>query len=112
MQTVHIGAEQLRRELAHLLSRVSYAGDRVIVERHGTPQAVLISYSLYNELIDRVAEPIAPPMTDEEFVQRLVEKGLVRPRAPSLTNREHRLERRLIETSGKPLSEVIIEERR
>jgi prevent-host-death family protein len=112
METIRIGAEQFRRELADLLARVAYGGEQVIVERHGTPQAVLISYTLYNELLAKLAGVHAPAMTDEEFVQHLVEKGLVRPRPPRSTTRQHLPERRLIETTGKPLSEVIIEERR
>ena len=111
MQTIHVGAEQLRRELADLLSRVSYAGDRIVVERHGTPQAVLISYTFYNELIEQKAEPAAPPMTEEEFAQHLVDKGLVRPRDAAATARISD-DWEPVPIQGKPLSEIIIEERR
>ena len=47
MTLLHMGAEQFRRQLAELLNRVGYGGDQVIVERHGTPIAVLLPYSTF-----------------------------------------------------------------
>lgn len=47
MKTTTIGAEQLRRELTDLLNRAGYAGEHFVVERHGTPLAVLVPYEEY-----------------------------------------------------------------
>ena len=58
------------------------------------------------------AEP-RRPMTEEEFHDYMVARGLVRPRRP-LTDEELRRIRewRPIVVEGKPLSEIIIENRR
>lgn len=42
-----VGAEELRRQLTHLLNRVGYGGEEVIVERNGKPIAVLVPYESY-----------------------------------------------------------------
>lgn len=66
-------------------------------------------------LRDRVDELLAtssPQMTEEEFEQRLLEKGII-SRIPSpITDLTPYRNRKLIEVKGKPLSETIIEERR
>jgi prevent-host-death family protein len=110
MHTVRIGAEQFRRELADLLSRVSYTGDRVIVERHGTPQAVLIPYELYEQFTNLLDQLHGQPPSEEEFERMLVAKGVIRTPNRNTTNQPPR--RQVIQTKGKPLSEVILEERR
>jgi prevent-host-death family protein len=38
----HIGVTKLRSEIADVLSRVQYKGERVILERNGKPAAALI----------------------------------------------------------------------
>lgn len=45
METIRVGAEQLRRQLTDLLNRVGYGGDEVIVERNGRPLVVLKPYA-------------------------------------------------------------------
>ncbi len=50
MTKIRIGAEQFRRQLTDLLNRTSYGQEHIIVERHGTPLAVLIPYELYEAL--------------------------------------------------------------
>ncbi len=50
MGTLRVGAEQFRRELTELLSRVGYGGDEVIVERNGRPIAVLKPYAGREEI--------------------------------------------------------------
>jgi hypothetical protein len=64
------------------------------------------------DLVDKLLAESAPRITEEEFEQRLLEKGII-SRIPSpiidLTPYQNR---KLIEVKGKPLSETIIEERR
>lgn len=111
MQTVRVGAEQLRRELADLLSRVSYAGDHIVVERHGTPQAVLIPYALFEQLIPLLEQQSVTPPTEAEFEQLMAAEGVIRAPERNAAN-QAKTPRRLIHTKGRPLSEIIIEERR
>jgi prevent-host-death family protein len=88
MQTVRLGAEQFRRELANLLSRVSVSGDQIIVERHGSPQAVLISYTLFEQLAEPIQQRANLQMTEDEFIRLMIEQGIVLPRettSPSLS---------------------------
>lgn len=61
MQVYRIGAEQFRRELADLLNKTGYGGDRVIIERHGSPLAVLIPYTFYEALISQEGATLTPP---------------------------------------------------
>jgi hypothetical protein len=49
---------------------------------------------------------------NEAFRQMLADKGIIRPLDSTATNRQQPTVRRLIKTKGKPLSEIIIEERR
>lgn len=50
MELLRVGAEEFRRKLSDLLNRVGYGKDRVIVERHGAPVAVLVPYEVYAAL--------------------------------------------------------------
>jgi len=43
MSTATINTMDLRRNIGHILNRVSYAGARFIVERRGKPVAAIIS---------------------------------------------------------------------
>jgi prevent-host-death family protein len=38
----HIGVAEAKREFSDLLNRVSYQGERFVVERHGRPMALLV----------------------------------------------------------------------
>lgn len=49
MNQIQVGAEQFRRQLTDWLSRVGYGADHIIVERHGSPIAVLVPFSFYEE---------------------------------------------------------------
>lgn len=49
MNQIHVGAEQFRRQLTDWLSRVGYGADHIIVERHGSPVAVLVPFPFYEE---------------------------------------------------------------
>jgi hypothetical protein len=62
--------------------------------------------------LDRSCATAPAPMTEEEFAQHLRAAGLlseVKPLIPDFTPYQHR---QPIETTGKPLSEIFIEERR
>ena len=52
------------------------------------------------------------PMTEEAFAYELCEAGLLSEVKPPMTDFTPYQHRQPIETTGKPLSEVIIEERR
>ncbi len=54
METLRVGAEQLRRQLTELLNRVGYGGDHVVVERNGRPIAVLLPYEIYQQQLDQL----------------------------------------------------------
>lgn len=112
MQTHRIGAEQFRRQLADLLNQVSYRGDQVIVERHGSPQAVLIPYPLYERVADLLEKTLAPAQSEDEFERTLVEAGLLHARQTAPPDPPTRPHHTLVAIPGKPLSQIIIEERR
>jgi len=61
--------------------------------------------------LDRVCDPAPAPMTEEEFAHQLRAAGLLSEVKPPITDFTPYLHRQPIETTGKPLSEVIIEER-
>jgi hypothetical protein len=63
-------------------------------------------------MLDQLIATDAPRMTEEEFEQRLLAKGIISRIPPRIRDAESFANRRLIEVEGKPLSEIIIEERR
>jgi prevent-host-death family protein len=112
MAVLRVGAEQLRRQLSEILARVRYGGEPVIVERHGTPQVVVIPYEQYEQVSEFLKKKPARPMSEDDFEQLMVEKGILMPRQRVTTPLIEPADRQLIETTGKPLSQVILEERR
>jgi antitoxin (DNA-binding transcriptional repressor) of toxin-antitoxin stability system len=44
MNEIRVSAEQFRRQLAIFLNRVGYGGERIVIERHGAPLAILAPY--------------------------------------------------------------------
>lgn len=53
----HLAVTDARDNFAELLNKVAYAGDRVLVERHGKPLAAIISaedLELLEQLEDRL----------------------------------------------------------
>ena len=52
------------------------------------------------------------PMTENEFACKLVEFGVLSEIKPPITDLAPYQKRQPVETTGKPLSEVILEERR
>jgi hypothetical protein len=64
------------------------------------------------DIVDELLAKNAPQMTEEEFEQHLLEKGIISRIPPPITDLTPYRNRKLIEVKGKPLSETIIEERR
>jgi len=58
MNQIHVGAEQFRRQLTDWLSRVGYGADHIIVERHGSPIAVLVPFPFYEEATSQAPQII------------------------------------------------------
>lgn len=64
------------------------------------------------ELLDSLLAPPAPQMTEEEFEQHLLAKGIISEIPWRIIDRVFEQNRKPIEIEGKPVSEIIIEERR
>ncbi|MEV6563752.1 type II toxin-antitoxin system Phd/YefM family antitoxin [Streptomyces kronopolitis] len=78
-----IPVTQARAELADLINRVVYGGERVVVTRHGKPLVALVSAAdleLLEELGRR--DPAAEPDTEEEQVISTVSAVRQPPSAP------------------------------
>ena len=63
-------------------------------------------------LLDTLLAPSAPQLTEEEFERKLVEAGILSEVKPPITDFTPYQNRQPVKTTGKPLSEVILEERR
>ena len=63
-------------------------------------------------LLDTFLTPAVPHLTEEEFERKLVEAGILSEVKPPITDFTPYQNRQPVETTGKPLSEVIMEERR
>jgi hypothetical protein len=61
--------------------------------------------------LEALCAPAPAPMTEEAFAHQLHEAGLLSEVKPPMTDFTPYQHRQPIETTGKPLSEVIIEER-
>lgn len=64
------------------------------------------------ELLDHWLAEVQPQSTEDEFEQKLYEAGLLNEIKPPITDFTPDQNRRPIPFKGKPLSEIIIEERR
>ncbi|WP_405641608.1 type II toxin-antitoxin system Phd/YefM family antitoxin [Streptomyces sp. NBC_00019] len=62
-----IPVTQARAELADLINRVVYGGERVVVTRHGKPLVALVSAADL-ERLELLAEPVGPAELAEEQV--------------------------------------------
>ena len=58
-----IPVTQARAELADLINRVVYGGERVVVTRHGKPLVALVSAADL-ERLEKLAEPVGPAELD------------------------------------------------
>ena len=63
-------------------------------------------------LLDTLLAPTAAPMTEDECAHKLVEFGVLSEVKPPIIDFAPYQNRQPVETTGKPLSEVILEERR
>jgi len=63
------------------------------------------------DTVDRLLTSVST-ITEDEFEQRLLAKGIISRIPPRITDPTPYRNRKLIEVSGKPLSESIIQERR
>ncbi|MFF1598688.1 type II toxin-antitoxin system Phd/YefM family antitoxin [Streptomyces mirabilis] len=64
-----IPVTQARAELADLINRVVYGGERVVVTRHGKPLVALVSAADLERLEERLEE--LPESADEQVVSSL-----------------------------------------
>ncbi len=89
MSAIHIGAREARSSFAHLLGRVHYGEQTVIVERSGRPMVAIIPVEMYQRLIaerearfqvlDRIRSAI--PVVSQEEVERDVAEAVAAVRA-------------------------------
>ncbi len=63
------------------------------------------------DMVDELLVKGAPAMTEEEFEQHLLKRGVISRIPPRIRDASFYANRKLIEVEGKPLSEIIIEER-
>jgi len=63
-------------------------------------------------LLDTFLTSTDAPMTEDKFAHKLVEFGVLSEVKPPITDFAPYQSRQPVETTGKPLSEVILEERR
>lgn len=67
MADTQISMSEARQQLARLVNRVAYGGERIVLEAHGEPKAALVSI----EDLERLrAEPAVRP-SPTEVLQRL-----------------------------------------
>lgn len=64
------------------------------------------------DMVDELLAKSAPQMTEEEFEQHLLKKGVISRIPPRIRDATFDANRKLIEVEGKPVSEIIVEERR
>jgi hypothetical protein len=64
------------------------------------------------ELLDDLLVSPAPQMSEAEFEQHLLAKGIIGEIPPPITDSTPFQNRRLMDVQGKPLSETVLEERR
>jgi hypothetical protein len=64
------------------------------------------------DIVDGLLATITPQMTEEEFEQHLLKKGVISRIPPRIRDASVYANRNPVEVEGKPVSEIIIEERR
>lgn len=64
-----IAARKLRNEMSDALNRVAYAGERIVIERHGKGAAVLVSME-DAELLERLEDRV-----DLEHARKALKSG-------------------------------------
>ena len=64
------------------------------------------------EWLDGMLATTVPPMTEDEFEQRMLAKGIIANVPEPVADLSMYQNRKLMDVQGKPLSETVIEERR
>lgn len=65
MSTKIIPISDLRRNVSQTIKELQQAGDAVYITQHGRPQAVLVSYEHYEQLLERAGQPMASTVDPE-----------------------------------------------
>ena len=68
--------------------------------------------SSLRDMLDELVSTNAAQMTEDEFEQLLLDKGIITRIPPRIRDASFYANRQPIEVEGKPVSEIIIEERR
>ena len=63
-------------------------------------------------MVDELLAASPPQMSEDEFERHLLEKGIISRIPPRIRDASFYANRKPIEVEGKPVSEIIIEERR
>ena len=71
----------------------------------------LVEQQQLRACLETICAPAPAPMTEEAFAYEMREAGLLSEAKPPMTDFTPYQHRQPIDTTGKPLSEVIIEER-
>lgn len=64
------------------------------------------------DLVDGLLATSAPQMTEDEVERHLLEKGIISRIPPRIRDASVYANRKPVEVEGKPVSEIIVEERR
>lgn len=64
------------------------------------------------EMLEAFVAPVQPEVSEADFEKRLLERGIISRIPPRIRDAEFYANRKPIEVEGKPVSEIIIEERR
>jgi hypothetical protein len=64
-----------------------------------------------HNMLEEMLKESKPQMTEEEFEQRLLQRGVISRIPPPIADSTSLQNRKLMEVKGKPLSETVIEER-
>ncbi len=106
MADERVGTHEAKTHLSEYLNRVRYAGERIVIERHGKPVAALVS----TEDLERLKALPESRETAEERYRRGLEEAGIRINYP--TGERAPKKRRLLKVKGRPVSEQIIADRR
>lgn len=55
MNELHVSIGEVKRDISHLVNRVAYGGERVVLTSRGKPKAVIVSIEDYEHLVQDVA---------------------------------------------------------
>ena len=62
-----VSVSEASRNLSHWINRAAYGQERIILESHGRPKAVLIGMEFFEELMRNHPELQREPMSTDEF---------------------------------------------